>query len=100
VLGGVLLALLVGFGLFYRYSRTEAFRHGDLRKATFGFLMIIGPFFGVHPKPPEPEPPAVLTPRGDTGEDPLHAMGVELHDERDDHPGATHPDGSSGGHTP
>ena len=69
VLGAVLLALVVGLGLFYRYSRTEAWRRGDLRKATFELLVTIGPFFGVRVKPPEPEPAAVMTPKGDT-EDP------------------------------
>jgi hypothetical protein len=66
----VLVALLVGFGLFYRYSRTEAFRRGDLRRASFNLLLVIGPFFGVHPKPPEPEPTSVSTPKGDS-DDPL-----------------------------
>jgi hypothetical protein len=84
VLGVVILAMLVGFVAFYRYSHTDAFRHGDLRRATFELLVTIGPFFGVHPKRPEPEPSAVLAPKGDTDEDPLQAMGVELHDQRDD----------------
>jgi hypothetical protein len=66
----VLLALLVIFGAFYRYSRTEAFRRGDLRRATLSLLMTIGPFFGVHPERPEPEPTHVSTPKGD-GDDPL-----------------------------
>jgi len=70
ILSAVLLAL-VGLVLWFRrYARTEAFRRGELRRATFEFLVIIGPFFGVRVKPPEPEPPAVLTPKGDT-HDPL-----------------------------
>jgi len=72
VMSAVLVALIAGVVWFRRYSRTEAFRHGDLRRATFEFLVIIGPFFGVRVKPPEPEPPAVLTPKGDQ-DDPLAA---------------------------
>jgi hypothetical protein len=71
VLGAVLLALLVVLGLFYRHSRTDAWRHGDLRRATFELLVVIGPFFGVRVKPPEPEPSAVMTPKGDSDDDPL-----------------------------
>ena len=89
ILGAVLVALLIGFGAFYRYSRTDAWRHGDVRRATFELLLVIGPFFGVHPKPPEPEPPAVLTPRGDR-DDPLegqyHIGGAAS--SADEHPGA------------
>ncbi|HXA27302.1 MAG TPA: hypothetical protein VN193_01025 [Candidatus Angelobacter sp.] len=70
ILGAVLVGLLIGFAAFYRYSRTDAFRHGDVRRATFNLLLVIGPFFGVHPKPPEPEPTSIATPKGDT-EDPL-----------------------------
>jgi len=70
ILGAVLLALLVILATFYRYSRTDAFRHGDVRRATFELLVVIGPFFGVHPKPPEPEPTSVSTPKGDS-DDPL-----------------------------
>ena len=66
----MLLALLVGFAAFYRYSHTEAFRRGDLRRASFNLLLVIGPFFGVHPKPPEPEPTSISTPKDDS-EDPL-----------------------------
>ena len=69
ILGAALIALLVLLTIFYRYSRTDAFRRGDLRKASFEFLLIIGPFFGVHPKRPQPEPTTVSTPKGDT-EDP------------------------------
>jgi len=69
VLGAVLLALIICLAWFYRYSRTEAFRKGELRRATFEFLVIIGPFFGVRVKPPEPEPTSVSMPKGDT-EDP------------------------------
>lgn len=90
VLGVVLLVLLAVLGWFYRYSRTEAFRRGELRRATFEFLVIIGPFFGVRVKPPEPEPPAVLTPKGDDDTDPLAARGVEIR-----HDSGTPPNGSS-----
>jgi hypothetical protein len=70
ILGAVVIGLLAMFAAFYRYSRTEAFRHGDVRRATFNLLLVIGPFFGVHPKPPEPEPTTVSTPKGDS-DDPL-----------------------------
>ena len=70
ILGGVLLGLLTVLAVFYRYSRTDAFRHGDLRRASLGFLMIIGPFFGVHPKRVEPEPTTISTPKDDN-DDPL-----------------------------
>jgi hypothetical protein len=66
----VLLALLAILGAFYRYSRTDAFRRGDLRKASFELLLMIGPFFGVHPKRPEPEPTTISTPKDDR-DDPL-----------------------------
>jgi len=69
VLSAVLVALLVGLGVFYRYTRTDAWRHGEVRRATFELLLVIGPFFGVRVKPPEPEPTSVSTPKGDT-EDP------------------------------
>jgi hypothetical protein len=70
ILGAVLVVLLAGFGAFYRYSRTEAFRRGDLRRASFNLLLVIGPLFGVHPKPPEPEPTSISTPQDDS-DDPL-----------------------------
>ena len=70
VLAVVLIALLAGFVAFYRYSRTDAFRRGDVRRASFNLRLVIGPFFGVHPKPPEPEPTSVSTPKGDS-DDPL-----------------------------
>jgi hypothetical protein len=70
ILGAVLVALLVIFGLFYRYSRTDEFRRGDLRRATLSLLMTIGPFFGVHPKRIEPEPATISTPKDET-DDPL-----------------------------
>ena len=81
VLGAVLLVLLLIVVAFVRYSRTDAWRQGDVRRATFELLLVIGPFFGVHPKPPEPEPPAVLTPKGDD-EDP-NAERFRIGDERD-----------------
>jgi hypothetical protein len=62
ILSAIFVALLLGFIVFYRWSRTPAFRESELRWATVRFLMVIGPFFGVHIKPPQPEPPAVLTP--------------------------------------
>jgi hypothetical protein len=83
LLGLVLIGLVVGVILLRRHLGTEEFRRGDLRRASLGLLMAIGPFFGVHPKPPEPEPAAVLTPKGEDDHDPLDAMGVELHDKRD-----------------
>jgi hypothetical protein len=70
ILGLVLLALVVGVLWLRRYVRTDAFRHSDLRRATFELLVVIGPFFGVRLKPPEPEPSAVLTPKGDD-DDPM-----------------------------
>jgi len=70
ILGGALIALMLGLAAFYRYSRTDAFRHGDVRRATLGLLMAIGPFFGVHPKRIEPEPATISTPKDDS-EDPL-----------------------------
>ena len=73
---------------FYRYSQTRAFQHGELKRATLEFLMVVGPFFGVHVKPPRPEPPAVLTPKGDEDEGP---HGFTIADSRD------HPDDPSGG---
>jgi hypothetical protein len=84
VLGVVLVALVVGLVMLRRYVGTEEFRRGDLRRASLGLLMAIGPFFGVHPKPPEPEPTSVLTAKGDDDDDPLDEMGVELHDQRDE----------------
>ena len=81
VLGAVLLVLLLVVVAFVRYSRGEAWRHGEVRRATFELLLAIGPFFGVHPKPPEPEPPAVLTPKGDD-EDP-NAERFHIGDSRD-----------------
>lgn len=65
VLGAVLLALVLFVLWLRRYVRTESFRHSDLRRATFELLVVVGPFFGVRLTPPEPEPSAVLTPKGD-----------------------------------
>jgi hypothetical protein len=70
ILGATLVALLLGLALFYRYSRTDAFRRGELRKASFELLLIIGPYFGVHPKRPQPQPTTISTPRDDP-DDPL-----------------------------
>ena len=70
ILGGVLIGLLVIFGLFYRYSRTEEFRRGDLRRATLNLLIVIGPFFGVHPDKPEPTPTSISTPKKDDPPEP------------------------------
>jgi hypothetical protein len=90
ILGAVLVALLLGLGVFYRYTHTEAWRRGEVRRATFELLLVIGPFFGVHPKKPEPEPTSVSTPKGDS-EDPNAARfrisdgGAE--DSADEHPG-------------
>jgi hypothetical protein len=86
ILGAVLLALLAGFVAFYRYSRTEAFRHGDVRRATLSLLMTIGPFFGVHPERPEPAPTSVSTPKGDDEPDPL-AERVDVTTPEPRHPG-------------
>ena len=66
----MLLALLIVLAAFYRYSRTDAFLRGDVRKASFELLLIIGPFFGVHPKRPQPEPTTISTPKDDA-DDPL-----------------------------
>lgn len=65
ILGAALLALVVMLAAFYRYSHTDAFRHGDLRRATFNLLLVIGPFFGVHPDRPEPAPTSISTPKKD-----------------------------------
>lgn len=65
VLGVAFVVLLLGLIAFVRYSRSDAWRRGEVRRATFELLLVIGPFFGVRVKPPEPEPPAVLTPAGD-----------------------------------
>ena len=65
ILGATLLALLAGLGWFYRYARTDSFRHGELRRATFQLLLVIGPFFGVHPDRPEPTPTSISTPKKD-----------------------------------
>jgi hypothetical protein len=73
VLGAVLLALVVFVLWLRRYVRTDAFRHSDVRRATFELLVVIGPFFGVRVKPPEPEPAAVMTPKGDD-DDPNAAL--------------------------
>lgn len=70
ILGSVLIGLLVLLGAFYRYSRTDAFRNGDLRRATFNLLLVIGPFFGVHPDRPEPTPTSISTPKRDPEEPP------------------------------
>ncbi|HZS16067.1 MAG TPA: hypothetical protein VFC09_15865 [Candidatus Dormibacteraeota bacterium] len=73
VLGAVIAVLVVALAAFYRYSHTDEFRHGDLRRASLGLLMAIGPFFGVHPKRVEPEPSTISTPKDDS-DDPLAAQ--------------------------
>jgi hypothetical protein len=76
ILGAVLIGLLAGIAAFYRYSRTDAFRHGDVRRATLNLLMTIGPFFGVHPERPEPAPTSVSTPKGDSDDPTTDGMEI------------------------
>lgn len=66
VVAAVVFAVLIGgFAAFYRWSGTASFRRSEVRWAAVRFLMTVGPMFGVHIKPPRPEPPAVLTPGPD-----------------------------------
>jgi hypothetical protein len=91
IVAAVFVALVAGLVALYRYTHTESWRHGEVRRATFELLLVIGPFFGVHPKHPEPEPTSVSTPKGDS-EDPNAARfrvgGEDSQDSADQHPGA------------
>jgi hypothetical protein len=73
---GVVLVLMLGLFLwFYRYSRTLAWGESETRKAVLRMLVVIGPVFGMHYRPPRPEPPSVATP-GPDGEPPLPGVSV------------------------
>ena len=82
------LALLVGFLVFWRHSRTEAWSRSDTRAAAMGFLITIAPFFGGRVQPPKPEIPVVMTP-GPERDDSLAALTTETVDGRDARAGET-----------
>ena len=91
-------ALLVGFLLFWRHSRTEAWSRSETRAAAMGFLITIAPFFGGRVQPPKPEIPVVMTP-GPEHDDGLAALTTETVVGRDAPPAgeAAAPQGSEPG---
>jgi hypothetical protein len=64
-LSAVFVVLLGAFLWFYVYSRTPAWGDSETRKAVLRMLVVIGPVFGMHYKPPRPEPPTISTPGPD-----------------------------------
>ena len=81
------VALLVGFLVFWRHSRTEAWSRSDTRAAAMGFLITIAPFFGGRVQPPKPEIPVVMTP-GPERDDGLAGLTTETVEGRDPRPAA------------
>jgi len=65
VLSAVFVVLLGAFLWFYLYSRTPAWGDSETRKAVLRVLVVIGPAFGMHYRPPRPEPPTISTPGPD-----------------------------------
>ena len=67
-LSAILAVMLGGFLWFYQYSRTPRWGDSETRKAMLRMLVVIGPIFGMHYRPPRPEPPTISTPgpEGDT----------------------------------
>ncbi len=61
----VLAVLLVAFVSFFIHSRTLAWGNSETRKAVLRMLVVIGPYFGMHYRPPRPEVPTISTPAGD-----------------------------------
>jgi hypothetical protein len=61
----VLAAMIGGFLWFYYYSRTPAWGESETRKAMLNLLVVVGPIFGMHYRPPRPEPPTISAPGPD-----------------------------------
>ena len=64
-LSAVLALMLGAFLWFYVYSRTPEWGDSETRKAVLRMLVVIGPVFGMHYKPPRPEPPTISAPGPD-----------------------------------
>jgi len=73
VLSVVLGLMVIGFLVFYFYSRTLAWGDSETRKAMLNLLIVVGPIFGMHYREPRPEPPTIATP-GDSGEEAADVM--------------------------
>ena len=58
-MGSILVFLVVGFALFFRYSRTEGWWQSETRKALLGAAMVVGPLFGQRFQKPVVEPPTI-----------------------------------------
>ena len=65
VMAIIFAVLVVGFLWFYFYSRTLAWGESETRRAVLRVLVMVGPIFGMHYKPPRPEPPTISTPGPD-----------------------------------
>ena len=65
VMAVILAVLIVAFLWFYIYSRTLAWGESETRRAVLRVLVMVGPIFGMHYKPPRPEPPTISTPAND-----------------------------------
>ena len=74
VLSVVLAAMIGGFLWFYYYSRTPAWGESETRKAMLNLLVVVGPIFGMHYRPPRPEPPTISTPGPDSTAPPHGAV--------------------------
>ena len=71
ILSAVLAALVIGFLLFFRYSRTPEWGDSELRKAVLRVVVAVGPLLGMRYTPPRPAPPAVTAMDGERdGESP------------------------------
>jgi hypothetical protein len=64
-LSAVLSVMLGAFIWFYTYSRTPRWGDSETRKAVLRVLVMIGPVFGMHYRPPRPEPPTISAPGPD-----------------------------------
>ena len=62
VMGTVLVILVAGFVVFYRYSRTEAWWESGTRKALLHGMIALAPFLGMRYRNPHHEPPTISVP--------------------------------------
>ena len=74
VLSVLLAAMIGGFLWFYYYSRTPAWGESETRKAMLNLLVVVGPIFGMHYRPPRPEPPTISAPGPDEAVTPHGAV--------------------------
>ena len=92
VLLGIVAGLAGALVLVYRRTARPGWETSELRLGALAFIAAVGPFFGVHIRPPKPEPPAVTTPRHDDDpEGAALAAAIEADRDRAERPPAPPP---------